>query len=55
MRNLVLKDDPADYEAFRNQAFSKLKTFQSSDGGIQWFQGMKSNEMLTIYLLEKLG
>ena len=55
MRNLVLKDDPADYEAFRNQAFSKLKTFQSSDGGIQWFQGMKSNDMLTLYLLEKLG
>ena len=55
MRNLVLKDDPADYIAFRNQAFSKLKTFQSSDGGIQWFQGMKSNEMLTLYLLEKLG
>ena len=55
MRNLVLQDDPADYEAFRKQAFSKLKTFQSSDGGIQWFQGMKSNTLLTLYLLEKLG
>ena len=47
--------DSDNYEAFRNQAFSKLKTFQSSDGGIQWFQGMKSNDMLTLYLLEKLG
>ena len=55
MRNLVLQDDPADYEAFRKQAFSKLKTFQSGDGGIQWFQGMKSNTLLTLYLLEKLG
>ena len=55
MRCLVLKDDPADYEAFRDQAFSRLKTFQSGDGGIQWFQGMKSNTVLTLYLLEKLG
>ena len=55
MRNHVLQDDPADYAGFRNQAFSRLKTFQSGDGGIQWFQGMKSNTMLTLYLLEKLG
>ncbi|MBR1539453.1 MAG: hypothetical protein IJ636_08115, partial [Bacteroidales bacterium] len=55
MRNYVLQDDPAAYEAFRNQAFSKLKTFMSSDGGIQWFQGMKSNTLLTLYVLEKLG
>ena len=55
MRNLVLQDDPADYEAFRQQAVSKLKTFQSGDGGIQWFQGMQSNTLLTLYVLEKLG
>ncbi len=55
MRNLVLKDDPADYQAFRKQAVSKMLTFQHSDGGIQWFQGMKSNPLLTLYVLEKLG
>ena len=55
MRNHVLQDDPADYQAFRGQAFSRLKTFQSGDGGIQWFQGMKSNTLLTLYVLEKLG
>ena len=55
MRNFVLQDDSADYQAFRSQAFSKLKTFQRSDGGIQWFQGMDSNTLLTLYLLEKLG
>lgn len=55
MRNYVLQDDPASYEAFRHQAFSKLKTFMSSDGGLQWFQGMKSNTLLTLYVLEKLG
>ena len=55
MRNFVLKDDPADYEAFRGQAVSRLKAFQSADGGFQWFQGMKSNTMLTLYFLEKMG
>ena len=55
MRNHVLQDDPADYQAFRGQAISKLKTFQSSDGGFQWFLGMKSNTLLTLYVLEKLG
>jgi len=55
MRNMVLQDDPAAYLAFRKQALSKLKTFQSGDGGIQWFQGMNSNTVLTLYFLEKLG
>lgn len=55
MRNNVLKDDASLYESFRSQAFSRLKTFQSGDGGIQWFQGMESNTTLTLYFLEKLG
>ena len=55
MRNYVLKDDPADYESFRNQAFSRLKVLQSGDGGIQWFPGMRSNGLLTLYFLEKIG
>ena len=55
MRNHVLQDDPADYQAFRRQAFSRLKAFQGSDGGFQWFQGMKSNTLLTLYFLEKMG
>ena len=55
MRNFVIKDDPADYLGFRNQAFSRLKVLQSSDGGLQWFPGMRSNTTLTLYFLEKLG
>lgn len=55
MRNFVLKDDPADYDAFRNQAFSRLKVLQSGDGGFQWFPGMRSNTLLTLYFLEKMG
>ena len=55
MRNFVLKDDPADYTAFRANAFSHIKLLQHTDGGIIWFPGMKSNHTLTLYLLEKLG
>ena len=55
MRNHVLQDNPDDYVVFRNQAFSKLKTFQGTDGGIRWFQGMQTSRMLTLYLLEKTG
>ncbi len=55
MRNLVLKDDPADYESFRSQAFSRLKLLQNSDGGMAWFAGMSSNTVLTLYFLEKMG
>ncbi|MCR5710782.1 MAG: hypothetical protein K6G79_09920 [Bacteroidales bacterium] len=55
MRCKVLGGDPEEYQSFRDQAFSRLKTLQSSDGGIQWFAGMRSNTVLTLYLLEKLG
>jgi len=55
MRNFVLKDDPADYAAFREQAFSALKTFQENDGSFAWFRGMKGNNTITLYILEKLG
>ncbi|MBR6423961.1 MAG: hypothetical protein IKS47_04705 [Bacteroidales bacterium] len=55
MRNFVLKDDPADYKSFRDQAFSRLKVLQSGDGGVQWFPGMRSNTLLTLFILEKLG
>ena len=55
MRNYVLKDDPEEYTTFRNQAFSRLKALQSGDGGLQWFSGMRSNTLLTLYFLEKLG
>ena len=55
MRNFVLKDDPADYEDFRRNAISRISNFQGGDGGIQWFPGMKSNTVLTLYFLEKLG
>lgn len=55
MRNYVLADDAADYQPFRKQAFSKLKTFQHSDGGLQWFPGMESSTMVTLYFLEKAG
>ncbi len=55
MRCLVLKDDPADYEAFREQAFSALKTFQESDGSFAWFRGMDGNGAITLYFLEKVG
>ena len=55
MRNHVRQDDPSACAAFRKQAFSKLKTFQGADGGIQWFQGMRSNSLLTLYFLEKIG
>ena len=55
MRNLVLQDDPADYESFRSQAFSRLKLLQNSDGALAWFAGMPSNTLLTLYFLEKIG
>ena len=55
MRCLVLKDDPADYESFREQAFSALKTFQESDGSFAWFRGMDGNAAITRYFLEKIG
>ena len=55
MRNYVLKDDPEEYTAFRNQAFSRLKALQSGDSGLQWFSGMRSNTLLSLYFLEKLG
>ena len=55
MRNHVLADDPDEYVAFRNQAVSKLKTFQGTDGGMRWFQGMQTSEMVTLYLVEKMG
>ena len=55
MRNYVLADDAAAYQPFRKQAFSKLKTFQHSDGGLQWFPGMESSTMVTLYFLEKAG
>ena len=55
MRNFVLKDDPAGYVDFRHKAFSRIGTFQESDGGIAWFPGMRSNTVLTLYFLEKLG
>ena len=51
----VLADDAAAYQPFRKQAFSKLKTFQHSDGGLQWFPGMESSTMVTLYFLEKAG
>lgn len=55
MRNFVLKDDPADYAEFRHKAFSRIGNFQEADGGIAWFPGMRSNTVLTLYFLEKLG
>ena len=55
MRNFVLKDNPADYTDFRNQAFDALKTFQESDGSFVWFRGMKGNQTITLYFLEKMG
>ena len=55
MRNFVLQDDPADYAAFRAQAFSALKTFQERDGRFSWFRGMPGSDMITLYFLEKLG
>ena len=55
MRNYVLADDPQAYQSFCKQAVSRLKTFQRSDGGIQWFPGMESSTLLTLYFLEKLG
>ena len=55
MRNFVLKDDPLDYQAFREQAFSALKTFQESDGSFAWFRGMNGNNAITLYFLEKVG
>ena len=55
MRNFVLKDDPADYEAFRTQAFSALRTFQQENGFFAWFRGMDDNHMITLYFLEKMG
>lgn len=55
MRNYVLADDPQAYLPFRKQAVSRLKTFQRSDGGIQWFPGMESSTMVTLYFLEKAG
>ena len=55
MRNYVLKDDPADYQSFREQAFSALKTFQESDGRFTWFRGMPGSDMITLYFLEKVG
>ena len=55
MRNFVLKDDPDDYYEFRADAFTHLKVLQNGDGGIMWFPGMKSNTVLTLYFLEKLG
>ena len=55
MRNFVLKDDPLDYQAFREQAFSALKTFQESDGSLAWFRGMNGNNAITLYFLEKVG
>ena len=55
MRNLVLEDDPADYSAFRSQAFSALKTFQERDGRFTWFRGMPGSDMITLYFLEKVG
>ena len=55
MRNFVLKDDPADYTTFREQAFSALKTFQEKDGTFAWFRGMNGNITITLYFLEKIG
>ena len=55
MRNFVLKDDPADYAAFRSQAFSALKTFQKENGFFAWFRGMNDNLTITLYFLEKVG
>jgi hypothetical protein len=55
MRHIVLKDDPADYASFREQAISALKTFQESDGTFAWFRGMNGNITITLYFLEKLG
>lgn len=55
MRCFVLREDPAAYRAFRDEAFSRLLAFQCGDGGLAWFQGMKSNPLLTCYILEKLG
>ena len=55
MRNFVLKDDPADYSDFRDQAFAALKTFQENDGSFVWFRGMKGNQTITLYFLEKVG
>ncbi len=55
MRNFVLQDDAADYQPFRDQAFSALKTFQESDGHFAWFRGMPGSDMITLYFLEKVG
>lgn len=55
MRNHVLQDDPVAYRAFRDQAFSRLKAFQTADGGFCWFQGMRPNAVLTRYFLERIG
>lgn len=55
MRCFVLRGDPAAYRAFRDEAFSCLLALQCGDGGLAWFQGMKSNRLLTCYVLEKLG
>ena len=55
MRNFVRQDDPAPYQAFRDQAFAALQTFQESDGNFVWYRGMRSNTTVTRYVLEKLG
>ena len=55
MRNYVRQDDPDSCQAFRRQAFSRLKSFQTGSGGFSWFQGMPANPLLTLYALEKIG
>lgn len=59
MRALILaeegkKDDTVLSEEFRNEAFAKIKILQDKDGGIMWFDGMNSSNMVTLFFLEKI-
>lgn len=59
MRALILaeegkKDDTVLSEEFRNEAFAKISQLQDKDGGIMWFDGMNSSNMVTLFFLEKM-
>lgn len=43
------------YDDFRNEAFSHIRSFQASDGGLRWFSGMNSSISVTLYFLEKVA
>lgn len=51
----LFASEKAGREAFRVKADAKIKSFQLSDGGFSWFNGMSSSEMLTLLFLEKMA